>query len=140
MNYLMALLIGILLALFIHLNGLLSIYTDVYSSSLIVHFIGMLGAISIVKLKGEKSKKQAVYPFYFYSGGVLGALIVVVNNISFQWLGVSVTVAFILLGQIAASLVVDNFGLLGMKKIPQKMEQVPGFLLIILGVIIMMIG
>ncbi|MEJ9170093.1 DMT family transporter, partial [Bacillus thuringiensis] len=61
------------------------------------------------------------------------------NNISFSVLGASITIALSLLGQSIASIVIDHFGLLGMKVAKCEKKKLIGLCFISSGIIIMTI-
>ena len=74
-----------------------------------------------------------------YSAGAIGVFTVLFNNITFSTLGVSLTIALGLFGQSMASIVIDHYGLLGMKVIKFNPNKLVGLVLIILGIIVMAI-
>ncbi|MCC5909432.1 MAG: DMT family transporter [Clostridiaceae bacterium] len=129
--------VGGLIALMIHTNGTLGNYTNVYFSSFVVHIIATIGVLAILPIVKSKTDETVELPFYYYCGGILGSLIIVLNNISFKELGVSVTVALVFFGQVVISLFIDSYGLLNMKKIPFNKRKIPGLLLITIGVFAM---
>ncbi|MDP5029545.1 MAG: DMT family transporter [Paraglaciecola sp.] len=55
-------------------------------------------------------------PKWLLTGGVLGPVYVVALTIATPIVGLGITMTSVLLGQIAMSLVIDHFGLLGTKK------------------------
>ena len=105
-----------------------------------VHGVGAIALLALTLAIKEKANSKSNIPLYYYSGGALGALIIVLNNITFVKLGVSVTVALVFLGQLIASVIIDTFGLINMKKIPFVKEKVIGFTLITFGIIITMMA
>jgi len=52
-------------------------------------------------------------------------------------MGVSLTLAVSLLGQSLAAIIIDHFGLLGMKKIKFERQKITGLILIVSGIIVM---
>lgn len=64
---------------------------------------------------------------------------VVLNNICFSNLGVTLTLALSLFGQLIMSNLVDHFGLFNMPKIKFKKEKLIGFSIITLGIVVMTI-
>lgn len=131
--------IGILITLMITLNGTLANATGNYTSSMIIHFLGLVGTVIVMVITKEKLKIKNNLSWYVYTGGVIGVLTVLFNNLSFANLGVSLTVALGLLGQSLSSLIIDHYGLLGMKKIPFESKKIIGLLLIIAGIVVMAI-
>lgn len=138
MNILFGLIIGGLIAFMVHVNGTLSLYTNAYFSSFFAHMIAAIGTIFLIIRGNEKNKREIELPIYYYCGGILGAMIVILNNISFKSLGVSVTVSLVIAGQITASILIDHFGLLNMKRVLFKVRKIPSVICIVLGVILMM--
>lgn len=138
MKYFFVLLLGVLIAMMININGILGVYTNVYFSSFVVHLIATLGTLGLVATNREMNNQEINLPFYYYLGGIMGGMIIVLNNVTFQALGVSITIALVLLGQVVTSLLVDSFGLLRMNKIPFKKGKIPGLILMLTGIFIMM--
>ena len=62
---------------------------------------------------------------------------VLINNITYSSIGVSLPVALGLLGQSLTSIVFDHYGLLGMPKIEFNKKKLIGIIVIIIGVCIM---
>ncbi|MEG0256338.1 DMT family transporter [Vagococcus sp.] len=129
--------IGMLITLMITLNGTLANATGNYTSSMLIHFLGLVGTIIVMIMANAKLKLRNNLSWYVYTGGVIGVLTVLFNNLSFATLGVSLTVALGLLGQSLSSLIIDHYGLLGMKKIPFESKKIIGLLLIIAGIVVM---
>ena len=140
MKYLLAILVGACVAVMVKLNGTLELHTDVYFGSFGAHFIGTLGGLILIALIKEAYDRDKRLPWHYYCGGILGALVIIFNNIGFENLGVSVTLALALLGQVVSALIVDTFGLLGMETIPFNKKKIPGLLLLILGIGLIMGG
>jgi transporter family-2 protein len=128
-----------LIAIMIGLNGTLSNYLGNYSSSLVVHVIGLVTISLLLIIKKNKIIFKKEVPLYIYSGGAIGLIIVLFNNITFNSLGISLTVALGLLGQSIASIVVDSYGLFNMKIVKFNKKKILGLMLISIGIIIMTI-
>lgn len=75
--------------------------------------------------------------WWFWTGGVLGALFVYGNATLAPILGTGVTVVVVLLGQLAGSLAVDQFGLLGSNRRPVRAIQLCGLVVLMAGAAIM---
>lgn len=134
-----ALLIGALIAVMIQMNGTLGEYTNIYFSGFFAHGVGTIGVLIMLIFIKENKNKEIKIPIYYYLGGILGALIIILNNISFQGLGVSTTVALILLGQVGASLMIDSWGLMNMNKVHFNKKKMLGLILITVGITVMMV-
>ncbi|MCI4060208.1 DMT family transporter, partial [Bacillus cereus] len=71
--------------------------------------------ILILIININKIRFDKIIPLFLYSAGAFGVFTVLFNNISFSVLGASISIALSLLGQSIASIVIDHFGLLGIK-------------------------
>lgn len=140
MNYLFGAVLGGLIAVMVSVNGQLSMYTNVYISGAVAHLLAALGFLLLERFSPEKKEGAERLPIYFYLTGVLGAIIIVFNNVTFKALGVSITVALMLLGQMVSSLLVDSLGLLKMKKVDTGREKLPGLLIILVGIVVIMLN
>lgn len=134
------LVIGMLTAIMVSLNGLLSTYVELYNSALIVHLVGLI-TVAIILLffvRNEYGTGKRP-PLYFYFVGLCGVLMVVLTNVCFQSVGVALTVATGLLGQSILSSLIDHFGLFGMPRRRFTLSKLPGLLLILAGTLVMII-
>jgi bacterial/archaeal transporter family-2 protein len=137
-NFLAAL-SGALIAIMITFNGALSNAVGNYTSSIIIHVVGLISIILVLIISKSKIILRKKIPIYLYSAGAIGVFTVLFNNLSFSALGVSITLALGLLGQSLSSIIVDHFGILGMKVIKFEKKKIIGLLLIALGILIMTI-
>lgn len=129
--------IGILIAIMIAINGTLSKYLGNYLSTVVIHLIGLLCIILVLVIKKIKFKFHRDIPIFLYSAGAIGVFTVLFNNIGFNYLGASLTLSLGLLGQSITSIIVDNYGVLGMKASKLKKEKLIGLIIISLGIVIM---
>ncbi len=136
MYYFIALLIGTLISIMIGVNGGLSDITGVYSSSVIIHLVGLAIMIVVMVIK-KVNPFKSFYPWYLYLGGVMGVLATAGNNYSFAPLGVSAILALGLLGQSITGLVIDQFGLFGMKEYKLKAPRLIALFIMIFGAVFM---
>ncbi|WP_195947238.1 DMT family transporter [Paraclostridium bifermentans] len=137
MNYLISILTGVVLSIMVVLNGDLGNATGNYISSVIIHFVGLIGIIILLVVTKSKIKNLKGIPFYMFSGGLIGILTVLFTNISFTNLGVSLTVSLALLGQLVTAIVIDHFGYFGLEVNKFEKKKTIGFGIIILGIFIM---
>ncbi|ENK1243528.1 DMT family transporter [Clostridium botulinum] len=138
-NNLISAFIGALIAIMTLFNGTLSNTFESYTSSIIIHVIGLFSITFVLLISRSKFKIQKEIPIYLYSAGAIGVFTVVFSNLSFSKLGVSLTLALGLLGQSLSSIFIDHFGLLGMKVIKFEKKKCIGLSFIILGIFIMTI-
>ncbi|MEZ4509890.1 MAG: DMT family transporter, partial [Eubacteriales bacterium] len=139
MYYLISLFVGILVAIMITVNGGLTAMYGVYSAVVIIHVVGLILIGAIILFRREKPFAKA-QPWYLYIGGVLGVATTAATNYAFGKISVSAILALNLFGQSIAGALVDQFGLLGMRKHPFAAHQLPGILLVLGGIACMMGG
>ncbi|MFA6060549.1 MAG: DMT family transporter [Taibaiella sp.] len=115
---------GLLLALMLDYNSLMAKHTSPLYASWIAHGIGSVASIFLIVIflnifstKKEHNEKQIRGPLWAYLGGIPGALTVVLAAITVNSsLGLSGTLAFMLVGQVIFGIVSDVFGLFGTLK------------------------
>lgn len=123
-------------------NGHLgTILGSAVGSALTSFSIGVLCLLVLVLLtrtpwRGVAKPSQGNNPWWMWSGGVLGATLVFANAFLAPTLGTGLTVVLTLSGMMAASLMIDVFGLLGSAKVKIRPTQLLGLLVIIIGVIL----
>lgn len=137
MYNLLSIFIGALIGIMVYFNGILSIYLGNYTSSVIVHLVGLIGCIFMLIVTKSKLKYDKKLSIFLYSGGVIGVFTVLFTNIGFLSLGASITIALSLLGQTISAIIIDNYGLLNTKVIKFNKKKLIGLSIIILGIIIM---
>ncbi|KFN03479.1 DMT family transporter [Bacillus clarus] len=131
--------IGALIAIMIPLNGILSEMIGNYTASVVIHLVGLLAVVIVLLINKNKIRFEKGIPLYLYSAGAIGVFTVLFSNISFSALGASITIALSLLGQSIASIIIDHFGLLGMKITKFEKKKLIGLLFISSGIIVMTI-
>lgn len=137
MNYIISILIGAMISLMCMFNGTLSDTYGNYTSSIMIHLVGLLLMIAILVIKKTKVNIKKDIPLYLYSAGAVGVFSVVLTNISFVNLGALSTMAIGLLGQSFISIIIDHFGILGMKENKFKCKKLIGLSIIIIGIFAM---
>jgi len=111
---------GGLLAIMVFFNGELAKYTSPTWSSLIAHFVGILGSWFLWRLISQ-SKALIPYsgdaPKWSYFGGVGGAMIVVISNVTVNsTIGLIGSLSLMILGQTLFAMLFDFKGWMGMAK------------------------
>lgn len=133
----LSLLIGILIAIMVAFNGELSNGIGNYSSLIVIHILGYALLVFLMLYKKIKIPFKMTLPLWLYSAGAIGVATVLINNITYSSIGVSLPVALGLLGQSLTSIVFDHYGLLGMPKVEFNKKKLIGLIVIIIGVCIM---
>jgi transporter family-2 protein len=80
--------------------------------------------------------KAGRLPWYYLLGGVLGAIYVTTVLVAVRTLGAGGITAATVAGQVAASVVVDHFGLLGVHRQPINLTRIVGVGFLVLGVVL----
>lgn len=138
MNNIFAVFIGAIIAVMVSFNGTLASYAGDYFGVFITQVVALI-TISFVLIILKKKVKLKNTPLYLFLGGAIGVALTMFNNISVQHLGVSLSLSLGLLGQSIAAVIIDHFGLLGMKKYRFRKEKLIGFLLAFSGIAVMII-
>ena len=137
MSYFISIFTGVILAIMISLNGEVGNVAGNYASSVIIHFVGLIGILIVLIATKSKFKNLKGMPFYMFTGGLIGILTVLFTNIGFMGLGVSLTVSLSLLGQLVTSLVIDHFGYFDMPVVKFDKKKILGLVIIIAGIYVM---
>lgn len=132
-------LVGLLIAIMVMVNGTLASFVGDYAATVMIHVIGLSLVLVIMVSKKLKVRFSNEIPVYWYAGGAIGAFMIIFNNMCFDKLGVSLTLALGLVGQIIASAIIDHFGLFGLNVSKFKKEKMLGFITIFAGITIMVI-
>ncbi|WP_297426511.1 DMT family transporter [Clostridium sp.] len=133
----LAFLNGIILAIMVFLNGMLSSKVGAYIGTLIYHILRLL-IIVIVSLitKNKFSNPKKVMPIFLLPG-TLSVVTILLNNIAIPHIGVTLAVGVGLFGQIIMSSFTEHFGLFGMPANRLKKEKLLGLSIIAIGLLIM---
>ncbi len=75
-------------------------------------------------------------PWWALIGGLLGAVYVTVALVAVRTLGASGLTAVVITGQLAISVAIDRFGLLGVARQPVGMQRVLGLVLLVAGALL----
>jgi len=122
-DWLLGLGAGSLLAMLHTSGGLLAKHSSPLFASWVIHAVASVVAFAIVlagSISGQGTRREvghgsSVRANWLYLGGVLGSLTVLLAAITVNSiLGLSGTLALMILGQIIFSILSDHFGLFGM--------------------------
>ena len=107
---------SVLISVMVVLNGELSDYYGAYTGAAIVHFAGLVLVSLFVLIRRENPFARRGLRWTAYLGGAAGATTTLMSNLAYGHISVSAIVALSLLGQALAALMIDCFGLFGMRK------------------------
>jgi bacterial/archaeal transporter family-2 protein len=137
---LLALAAGVLLPVQVGVNAQLrSVVGSPLTAALVSFLVGTAGlgtAAVILRAPTALRAAWAVSPWWFWIGGLIGALYVVATIVLAPRLGAATLVAAVVAGQMIASLLLDQYGLLGFPTHPMNGLRVLGGALVIVGVIL----
>lgn len=133
----LSLVAGVLIAVMVTANGLLSSIMGTWVSLVVIHLVGILTAGLVLIIKKSTRNIIKGVPIGYLLGGAVGVITILLNNLCVNNIGVAMTLGLALVGQIIASAIVEHFGILGMEKKKISMKKAPAYLLMILGAAIM---
>lgn len=137
MYNILALIIGALISVMISFNSGLEGYVGSTYSVVIIHAIGLIAILIVAAVKKEKMVIKESIPFYLFLGGIFGVMLTLVNIITISSIGVALTTALAVFGQLVFSSLVDHFGLFGLTKYEFNPKKLVGFLIVLGGLVIM---
>ena len=132
-----AMAIGTLITLMLFANGSLQTAFGASRSLVIIHATGTLAVLIYLLMKRASFKTTEKIKPYLYLSGVMGVLLVFFNITTVTAIGLTLTIALGLVGQIIASSVVDHYGLFALEERRWNMKKLSGFALIAAGIAVM---
>ncbi|WP_294386457.1 DMT family transporter [uncultured Clostridium sp.] len=137
MYNILALVIGALISIMISFNSGLEGYVGSTYSVVIIHAIGLIAILIVAAIKKEKIVIKEAIPFYLFLGGIFGVMLTLVNVITIGSIGVALTTALAVFGQLVFSSLVDHFGLFGLTKYEFNPKKLVGLFIVLVGLVIM---
>ena len=133
----LALIAGVLNAVTVLQNGQLAAFYGDYSGSVMIHLVGLVAVLVIFAcVRCKLPHRQKAAPWMFL-GGVVGVGTVVFCTSAYGGVSVTAIGGLGLLGQSIASLIVDQYGLLGAKKVALRREKLVGVAAVFAGALTM---
>lgn len=132
-----AMAIGVLISFMLLANGALQTAFGATLALLIMHATGTAAMLAILLLKRAALKNLATVSPYLYFSGALGVVLVFLNNKTVAAIGLTMTIAFGVIGQLIVSSVIDHYGVFGLEKRPGNPKKIAGLALILAGVLTM---
>ncbi len=126
---------GLTMAVQPAINGTLSLRTGTIEGVLVSFSVGTIILAFIVICFGKGNIKAVTEaPLWELTGGIYGAFFVVAVTYVVPRIGVTTSMIILIASQIIASIVIDHYGLLGMKAIPIDIKKFIGIGLLLAGV------
>lgn len=97
---------------------------------------GTLALAAMLLFSRQALPPLSVYPtvsWYKFIGGFLGVFVVVIALSSVQKIGASNMFVLIIAGQLLTAVVMDHFGVLGLKTSPVTLQKIAGITLLVAG-------
>lgn len=127
---------GALLSVMNLLNAQLAAVYGNWGSTVIIHGVGLLTLLPLAFTWGRPRGRA---PWYLYSGGLIGIITVACCNLGISGLGVTANLVLMLLGQLTCSTIIDQFGLLGARRVPLTRGRGLSLAVIALGDVVMLL-
>ena len=140
MYNILELVIGALSSVMISFNSGLEGYVGSTYSVVIIHAVGLIAILIVAAIKKEKIVIKEAIPFYLFLGGIFGVMLTLVNIITIGGIGVALTTALAVFGQLVFSSLVDHFGLFGLTKYEFNPKKLVGFFIVLVGLVIMTVA
>jgi transporter family-2 protein len=122
------------------INSQLRIWThDPVLAAMISFLVGTLGLavyVLVLRVPFPPIKTAAELPVWMWSGGFLGAFLVVVSIVLAPKIGAANLMAFMIAGQMVSGIFLDHFGLVGYEIHPTNVWRLVGVALLVAGVIL----
>lgn len=132
-----AMAIGVLISFMLMANGALQIAFGPTVSLVIIHATGTAAMVAFLLIIRASLKNLDTVPPYLYLAGALGVVLVFLNTKTVASIGLTMTIAFGVIGQLIVSSVIDHYGIFGLEKRPGNPKKLAGLALILSGVFIM---
>src|SRR4051812_14344458 len=125
-----------MIALQAPINSMLGKSVGTFAASSISFAIGTLVLVTIALLaSGDVHLGEARgLSWYYFTGGVLGAIYVTTVLVSVRSLGAGGVTAATITGQLTASVAIDRMGILGLEQRPLSVARLAGIALLAAGV------
>ena len=94
-----------------------------------------LGIAAVVLQARPDLTAARALPWWTWIGGLYGAMFVVAAAWGVPRLGVATTITLMVAGQLALSLVLDHFGVMGVPRSPISLGRAAGVVLVVVGVL-----
>ena len=128
---------GVLVAMQAPINARLGKSLGTFQAASVSFLVGLvvLVAIASVSNGGLSTLPRSVHqPWWYLTGGLLGAAYVATVLVTVRTLGAGGVTAATIAGQLAMAVVIDQFGLLGVTRHPVNAARVLGLVLLAAGV------
>lgn len=138
---LMAIIAGVLIPIQSGLNAQLgvAVKNPVYGAllSFVVGALGLLIYCLLTRVDFATLKFTSSLPWYYFTGGLMGAFFVLTLIVAPVHLGMAMTLGITIAAQLAVGLLMDHYGMLGFEQSSISWQKAGGVALIVLGVVLL---
>jgi len=125
---------GIAVAVQPSINARLAQKIGAFESSMVSFGVGTLALMAVVMLAGRGDLRGlATVSWWELTGGLLGAFFVTLTIICVPRLGTTAVMATIIAGQLVSGVLLDHFGLFGLRQLPLTPMRLAGMVLLAAG-------
>ena len=132
------LLAGILQGVMVSLNAQMGNYFSLFGICFFVHGIALVLLLGYLLVKRQPLRFSGA-PWYVYLVGAMGIGTVATSSWCTLHVGASAFMALSTAGQLVSSALIDRLGLFGMPVTRIRRRQLPGYALVLLGVILVVL-
>jgi transporter family-2 protein len=126
---------GMLVAMQPPINSKLGGAVGNFAAATLSFLVGTVALVVVTVLAGGTHLGGLRHvPWWYFVGGLIGAVFVASSLVTVRTLGAGGVVAATIAGQLTASVVIDRFGLLGVAEKPLTAAKVAGIALLAAGV------
>ncbi len=122
------------------INAKLALWTkDAVSASLINFIVGtaaILAYILVLRIPAPPIKTAASVPWWMWTGGILGAYLVVASVVLAPRLGAAPLMGLMVAGQLFAGVFLDHYGLIGYQIHSTTFPRIVGVILLVVGAVL----
>lgn len=135
--YLLPILAGVAMSIQSGINSQLRIATNHPLMAALISFLGGTFLLMVLLLFAKQPTPSldslTTISWYKFTGGLLGAFVVTVVLLSVKEVGASNMFVLIVAGQLLTALLMDHFGILGMRMNPVSFQKIAGIALVVAG-------
>ena len=135
--YILPILVGVAISIQSGVNSQLRVALNNPLLAAFVSFVTGTIALAILMLFSKQSYPAlsvfSTIEWYKLTGGLLGVFVVTVVLLSVQQIGAGNMFVLIIAGQLLTAVLLDHYGLLGLKTSPMNLQKICGVLLLIAG-------
>jgi transporter family-2 protein len=126
---------GVAVAIQPSINARLAQKTGFLEAATISFAVGTLALLLVSLLSGQGSFRRIVeVPWWQLSGGLFGAFFVTMTIVGVPRIGTTAVLALTIASQLMAGMVMDHYGVFGMRGIPVDGKRIVGVALLLIGV------